>query len=123
MKMLKKGNAATQFRSGHEAAENGKKGGLASGVSRKKQKELRTVMVKLLESYCSDPELLKKTRAIGLKKDRITNSDVIAAALISKALNGDVKAFEIIRDTIGEKPLNNVLLQQTSIEVSIIDDK
>ena len=31
---LKRGNSDTQFRSGREAVENGRKGGIASGVSR-----------------------------------------------------------------------------------------
>jgi hypothetical protein len=32
----------------------------------------------------------------------------ISLALISKALNGDTKAFEVIRDSIGEKPTDKI---------------
>ncbi len=32
------------------------------------------------------------------------NQKKISVALIKQALNGNVKAFEVIRDTIGEKP-------------------
>ena len=41
-----------------------------------------------------------------LKKPEIQNylKTLLFAALIKKAANGDTKAFEVIRDTIGEKP-------------------
>lgn len=32
----------------------------------------------------------------------------MSLSLITKALNGDTKAFEIIRDTIGEKPTDKI---------------
>ena len=32
----------------------------------------------------------------------------LSAALIKQALSGNTKAYEIIRDTIGEKPIDNV---------------
>jgi phage shock protein A len=32
----------------------------------------------------------------------------LSLSLIEKALNGDTKAFEVIRDTIGEKPTEKV---------------
>jgi hypothetical protein len=34
------------------------------------------------------------------------------AAILKKALKGDTKAFEIIRDTIGEKPAERISLAQ-----------
>lgn len=34
--------------------------------------------------------------------------DAIVSAIISKAENGDTKAFEVIRDTLGEKPTDKV---------------
>lgn len=67
-----------------EARERGKKGGIASGRKRKERKVLRDELLLLL----SKGQMQKK----------------ISVALIAKALKGDVKAFEVIRDTIGEKP-------------------
>ena len=40
----------------------------------------------------------------------------ISLALIQEALNGNVKAFESIRDTIGEKPREN---QDVELKASI----
>ena len=68
----------------NEARENGKKGGKKSGAVRRERKALKEELLLLLSS--------------GDIQERIS------LALIEKALSGDVRAFETIRDTIGEKP-------------------
>lgn len=70
-------------RSEREAREKGKKGGIKSGEKRRERRQLKEELILLLE--------YKDTQ----KK--------ITTALINKALKGDIKAFEVIRDTIGEK--------------------
>ena len=37
-----------------------------------------------------------------------TTQDAIIAGLVKRAVSGDTRAFEIIRDTIGEKPVETV---------------
>ena len=65
------------------------KGGTNSAVSRRNRKRLREELEILLE--------------IGDTQERV------ATALIQQALNGNVRAFEVIRDTIGEKPIDKVV--------------
>ena len=55
MSIVEKGKA-TQFRSGKQAAENGKKGGIASGKSRKKNKDMREVLQKLMDGTYSEED-------------------------------------------------------------------
>ena len=43
----------------------------------------------------------------------------MSLSLITKALNGDTKAFEIIRDTIGEKPVDKVQANVFNYEDSL----
>lgn len=43
----------------------------------------------------------------------------MSLALIEKALKGDTKAFEIIRDTIGEKPVDKVQANVFNYEESL----
>lgn len=100
---LKKGKS-TQFRSGEKAAESGRKGGIASGVSKRARKTLRAE----LESLLSMPTVDKET---GEKKDS-TVQEAITVALIKQALHGNTKAYEIIRDTIGEKPSEHITLAE-----------
>ena len=43
----------------------------------------------------------------------------MSLSLITKALKGDTKAFEIIRDTIGEKPVDKVQANVFNYEESL----
>lgn len=80
-----------------EQREIAKMGGIKSGEVRRNKKTLR--------------EELEIALTI---KDEITGEDnrmTITKALIRKAARGDVKAYEVIRDTIGEKPTDKQEIQ------------
>jgi hypothetical protein len=81
-----------------EARERGRKGGLASGEARRKRKTLKEELLLLLSE--------------GETQQSVT------LALIEKAKSGDTKAFEVIRDTIGEKPVDKVMI--ADVEPSVI---
>lgn len=88
--------------------EEAKKGGIASGESRRRKKLLRE---------CLDELLAKKYTSEG---KTLTGSEALAVALMKKAMKGDVKAFEVLRDTAGEKPIEKVMVAE--VEQSIIDE-
>lgn len=46
-----------------------------------------------------------------------TTQDAIIAGLVKRAINGDTRAFEMIRDTIGEKPIERVANVTPDLEV------
>ena len=86
-----------------EARERGRKGGLASVESRRKRKTLKEELLLML----SDGDIQEK----------------ISIALINEAINGNnagsvTKAFEVIRDTIGERPVERVQATQTVVDMS-----
>ena len=81
-----------------EARERGRKGGLASVESRRKRKTLKEELLLILSE--------------GETQQSVT------LALIEKAMSGDTKAFEVIRDTIGEKPIDKVMI--ADVEPSVI---
>ena len=88
--------------------EEAKKGGIASGESRRRKKLLRECLDELLaKEYTSEGKTL-------------TGSEALAVTLMKKAMKGDVKAFEVIRDTAGEKPVEKVMVAE--VEQSVIDD-
>lgn len=41
-------------------------------------------------------------------KGEMTNAEAMVISMITKALEGDTKAFEVIRDTAGQKPVQVV---------------
>lgn len=109
----------------NNASENGRKGGLASVKAKKERKTMRECLTTLLELKASEEnvDLIKKT--LDIKEietsEEITNQLIISLALLNKAMNGDIKAYEIIRDTIGEKPTDK--LQHNGTEDIIINVK
>ena len=76
-------------RTSSELREMTRKGGIASGKSRRMRKTFK----ELLEIALTLPSV-----------NGGTNAEEIVASMIRKAQGGDVKAFEAVRDTIGEKP-------------------
>lgn len=77
---LKKGNPDTQFRSGREAVENGRKGGKASGVSRSFKSALKNKIKENPEFYSELIDMLS-----------------------DEALTGkNLKAAEMLIDLLGE---------------------
>lgn len=86
-----------------EQRELARKGGKASGEARAKRKTLREELLLLLEK--------------GDTQERIS------LALLQKAMNGDTKAFEVLRDTVGEKPVDKVETEVVStIKVDVVDE-
>ena len=94
-------------RSLSEVRENGRKGGIASGESRRERKAFKEVFNTLLSAELS-PELAEdlneKIGALGIDTSMFTVAEYIGLAQVVKAVSGDTSAFTTIRDTIGEKP-------------------
>lgn len=95
----------TTRRSKEEVKKNASKGGKKSGEVRRARKTLREELLALLSS--------------GDTQSRMS------LALLNEALNGNnsgsvTKAFEVVRDTIGEKPVDKVVVAE--VDQSIIDE-
>lgn len=85
-------------RSKEEARILGQKGGIKSGEVRRMRKSLKEQLLLLL----SENEIQEN----------------ICLSLIDKALDGDVQAFKLIRDTIGEKPVERFSTAELSINLT-----
>lgn len=107
---LKKGKA-TQFKSGKDAVENGRKAGVASGASRRRKRAMHQAAAMLLNTqipmnergpFMGTVKTLLKT--FGYTPDDATYQDALLAGIMLEAMKGDVRAAEFIRDTAGESP-------------------
>ena len=94
-----------------EAREQGRKGGKASAAKRAERKTFREGLLLLLNEPLKDKAGNPTTN---------TTQDAIIAALVKRAANGDTRAFEMIRDTIGEKPVQDVKV--STGDFSALDD-
>ena len=111
---LKKGKA-TQFKSGKDAVENGRKAGVASGASRRRKRAMRQAAAMLLNTqipmnergpFMGTVKTLLKT--FGYTPDDATYQDALLAGIMLEAMKGDVRAAEFIRDTAGESPVLDI---------------
>lgn len=98
---------ATQFRSGEQAVENGRKGGVNSGIARREKKSLREAMQVLMDADLT-----------GKDGKTMTGTEAMAAKAFQAALKGDWKAWELVRDTAGQKPVEKVQATQTVVDMS-----
>lgn len=89
----------TSDQSREAAVKNGRKGGKATAQKNKERKTFREGLLLLLNEPLKD-----KT---GVATDK-TTQDAVIAGLVKRAISGDVRAAEFIRDTIGEKPVQDV---------------
>jgi len=85
---LKRGNPETQFRTGREQVEIARKGGIRSGEVRRERKLIKD---RILERMSED------------------DWDEMIDGLINRAKD-DTKSYESLRDTIGEKPKEQISL-------------
>lgn len=85
-------------------AEDQSKGGLASAEARRKKRDLRLACQMMLEMDIKSKDGKVKSGA-----------EAIVAAQMQKALKGDAKAFEVLRDTAGQKPVDKV--EQVNIDM------
>ncbi len=94
-----------------EARSRGKKGGIASGKARREKKLFRET----LESILMMP--MKNGEGMGvediqnfasIKGQNISVQEAILIAQVQKAMKGDTRAAEYVRDSIGQKPTENM---------------
>ena len=92
-----------------EAREIGRKGGLASAESRKARREWKDTLEIILSLTMNDGKPTDLSKLKNLSKERLakanlTVNDKINISMVNQAMKGNVKAYELIRDQIGEKP-------------------
>lgn len=83
------------MRSPSEVRENGRKGGIASGKARAVRKTFKEAI---------NGQLDDKTMTALIK------------AMVNQAKKGNTKAFEILRDTVGEKPIDRQEIKEITSE-------
>lgn len=89
--------------------EEAKKGGIASGEARRKKRDLRLALEMLLEKEFKDKKGTSRT-----------GTEVITAKLFEQAAKGNVKAFETIRATVGQDPVQKV--QVAEVNQDVVDE-
>lgn len=110
-------------RTEEEAREKGRMGGIASGKVRREKKAMKDTLSTLLsmslkDEAVTDIETIQSVAA--LKGRNITVQEAIMLAQIQKAMKGDTKAAEFVRDSSGNK-LKEVLQMDGNINNPFAD--
>ncbi len=84
-------------------------GGKASAEARRKKRDLRAALEVLLEREIADGN-----------GGTITGAQALSARLYKEALQGNVRAFEVLRDTVGQKPVEKVMIAE--VDQTVIDE-
>lgn len=92
-------------RTKEEARERGRNGGIASGKARRAKRELRECLNELLEREYS-----------GTDGRTMSGAELVSVKLFMRARDGDIRAFEVLRDTVGQKPVERVETVEISQE-------
>lgn len=101
LKMIKKGELSKE-----EATRRGRAGGIASARARQERRALKDTLEHLLKMPVEDGPSYSIASATSLKDAKLKNApsgEVIGLTLMSRALKGDIKAIQLIQETIGER--------------------
>lgn len=89
-----------------EARANGSKGGKKSAEVRRNKKRLKDCL-----------EILLERKVLDENGEKITGAEAIAATVFKLALMGDLKAFELVRDTAGQKPVEKLVVSDVDPDI------
>lgn len=98
-------NGKTHKLTAEEQSAAGKK----SGETRRAKRDLKKAIDTLLDRTFIDEA-----------GEEYSGAEVLAIKLFNKAKKGDVRAFEVLRDTAGQKPVERVMIAE--VEQSVIDE-
>lgn len=112
-------------RSPSEARENGKKGGIESGKSRRRKKALRTALKEAVSLPLKElPPDLRDGIMIAAKvtDEELTVADVLIGSLIRSACAGNSQMMKVLFDTIGESADVRLREREVKLKEKSLDD-
>ena len=97
----------TSEQSREEAAENGRKGGIASGQARREKKTIQKILADLLDSEIKDsPQFAKLASKMGVESDKSVKDIFTMVCLLNSVKNGNMGDLERLSKLLGEDKQN-----------------
>lgn len=91
-----------------EAKRLGSLGGKASVKKRREKKKFAELFEDFLSRPIESETVKKQMRQLGFTDEELINKNACMIGQFREAMKGNTRAFEIIRDTIGEKPVEQI---------------
>lgn len=110
-------------RTKEEQKEIARKGGKASGKSRRKKKAMKEIVLAFGKED-APPQVIAKLIQLGMleKGEECSMDEALVLAQYGKALSGNTRAAEFVRNTGGQKPIDKVEIDDISKETSKLDE-
>lgn len=108
-------NIADQGLTPEQLSENGRKGGIASGKARREKRALSELVQTIFEMNIRSGKPEEFQNLAESKGKNISVQEALVLAQVKKAMSGDTKAIEFLRDTAGQKPTDK---QEIKTEIS-----
>lgn len=104
--------------------EEAKKGGINSGISRRRKKLLKEQLDLLLSLDIKNQKSKEMLEQLGISPEDCDNQMLLNVALFNKALKGNVFAYQTIRDTLGEGIIDTTTdtTNTPEININIVDN-
>lgn len=90
-----------ETRSTDEAQENGRKGGIASGVSRRRKRSMKEAADLFLSLPVTDNNTYNKMARAGVDTEDIDYQMAVVVGMTTKAMKGDAKAAKVLLEMLG----------------------
>lgn len=106
-----------------EQRERARKGGKASGVARRRKKTMKDI-AEFYGKMDAPPAVLANLVQNGIiaPGEVVSFDEALMLAQYFKALSGNTKAAQFVRDTGGQKPIDQVELNDLTAEQSKLDE-
>ena len=91
-------------RTPRERRENAQKAGKASGVSRRRNKSMKTVFQNIKYLPVQDSTLKQQLEAVGIKDEETTYAAALAWSTIYHAMKGNSQMMRLAFEMMGETP-------------------
>lgn len=102
-----------------KARQNGIKGGIASGKVRREKRLIKDSIEMVLGLEVKNEKMREQLKKLGIQDEDMTNQLALVVAMVNKGLKGDTQAFNSLRDTIGQKPVERTEVTEVP---KIVDD-
>ena len=93
------------------------KGGKASAEAKRQRKEMREMIQDIFEIGIKKGKVADDIKSLeDAKGKNLTVGQALVLAQVKKAMTGDTRALEFLRDTMGEKPTNKQEIKATIVD-------
>lgn len=99
-----------------EARMRGRNGGIASGIARRRKKDMKQRLQDALELAVVNPEVKTTMKQIGMKGEG-TNWDAVVASIVAGTIQGTPGYAKLLMELLGEIGSE----KQVKVEVSAVD--